>query len=217
MVTRSDWLPRPKTAKIEMSNNWAAKIAANPGWEIPAAVPQNLTAKTAALQTLLLTPPEDRTPTINARIKAAEKALDDAMRDVKKRYFYVPPLDDADLISLGLKPKDAEPTEIPAPEARVQATFQHEGNAMVLRITTPVSPDLRPYHGVKMRYAILDQAAPPPANPEQLTTDDFITAKKKKYTFDAEYSGKYLYYRLRWESKTGKKGPWGDIQKTIIV
>jgi hypothetical protein len=87
---------------------------------------------------------------------------------------------------------------------------------MVLKITTPASGDTRPYHGVKMRYAILDQNAPSPTSNEQLTIDDFITAKKKKYTFDSDYRGKFLYYRLRWESKTGKKGPWGEIQKTLI-
>jgi hypothetical protein len=212
----NDWLPSSKTDKIGMSNNWVARIGTHPDWGVPAAATQNLTAKAAALQTLLATPKEDRTQTINTRINDAVKALVDAMRDVKKRYFYVPPLDNGDLVSLGLKPKDTEPTDIPEPTALVSATFKREKDGMTLKITTPESADTRPYHGVKIRYAVLDQSAPPPTNPEQLTTDDFITAKKKIYTFDADQFGKYLYYRLRWESKTGKKGPWGEIQKTLI-
>jgi hypothetical protein len=91
------------------------------------------------------------------------------------------------------------------PTADVAATFTHEDNGMVLKISTPASGDTRPYPGIKIRCAVLDQNAPPPTSNEQLAIDDFITAKKKKYTFDSDFRGKFLYYRLRWESKTGKK------------
>jgi hypothetical protein len=80
------------------------------------------------------------------------------------------------------------------PTALVSATFKREKDGMTLKITTPEVADTRPYHGVKIRFVVLDQNAPPPTNPEQLTTDDFITAKKKIYTFDADQFGKFLYY-----------------------
>jgi hypothetical protein len=142
--------------------------------------------------------------------------MTETMRKIMARIKTCPTLTGADRVTLKLGIPDTEPTDIPEPSASVVATFTHEDNGMVLKITAPAGEDTRPYHGVKIRYAVLDQNAPPPTSNEQLTIDDFITAKKKKYTFDSDYRGKFLYYRLRWESKTGKKGPWGEIQKTLI-
>jgi hypothetical protein len=50
-----------------------------------------------------------RTPVATARCKAAFEALERYMRDMKRRYFLSPPLTEADIISLGLKPHDSHP------------------------------------------------------------------------------------------------------------
>jgi hypothetical protein len=39
------------------------------------------------------------------------------MRDIKRRYFLIPPLTEADIISLGLKPHDPHPTPSGQPAA----------------------------------------------------------------------------------------------------
>jgi hypothetical protein len=219
MANMADWMPKKRQNFVKMAQVWAAAIGRNPQWGVPQAAADQLGMKVQALTALLAVQPPERTRIINARIKSAEKELAAVMRDIKKRYFYVPPLANADIVTLGLKPRDQQPTNIPAPTALVHATFKHEKNAMTLRVApaSDISADPRPYHGVKMKFAVRDQAEPPPINPQQLTEDDFITAKKKIYPFDADFRGKYLYYRLRWESKTGKKGPWGEIQRTLIA
>jgi hypothetical protein len=185
-------------------------------WGVSAQTVALFRAKLAAVKAMLATDQAHRTKASNRTLAEEHKALVEIMRKMMARIKTADTLTGADRVTLKLGIPDTEPTDIPAPSAYVDATFKREINGMALKIATPDAADTRPYHGVKMRYAIFEQTAPPPADPEQLVIDDFITAKKKKYAFDSEHLGKFLYYRLRWESKTGKKGPWGDIKKTLI-
>jgi hypothetical protein len=59
------------------------------------------------------------TPVATAECRARFETLVSAMRDLKKRYFLTPPLQDADYISLGLKLHDSIPTQSGAPTAQV--------------------------------------------------------------------------------------------------
>jgi hypothetical protein len=185
-------------------------------WGVAADQVTAFRAKLAPVKAALAIDETHRTKASNQTLAEDFKAMTDIMRKMMARIKTCPTLTGADRLTLKLGIPDTEPTEIPEPTADVTATFTRESDGMVLKIATPEVADTRPYHGVKIRYAVLDQAAPPPTSNEQLTIDDFITGKKKKYTFDSDYRGKFLYYRLRWESKTGKKGPWGEIKKTLI-
>jgi hypothetical protein len=62
---------------------------------------------------------ETRTPVVNARCKTAFAALTGSARDMKKRHFFVPPLTEADVISLGLKIHDGTPSSSGTPTAQV--------------------------------------------------------------------------------------------------
>jgi hypothetical protein len=219
MAMNSDWLPKSKTATIEMANNWVAKIGVNAAWGIPAAATQNLTEKAAALQTLLATPPDDRTPTINARIKEAAKALADTMRDVKKRYFFVPPLTDPDLISLGLKPRDTNPTPIAKPTVRPTADVKIKGaGAFDISISPErdISHDEKSYYGCKIVFELFEQGATPPTNEKQLTEGRFVRKKKESFVFQPQDSGKKAYFALRYENSKGEAGPWCPIFSVLI-
>ncbi|MDR2518092.1 MAG: hypothetical protein LBD13_01575, partial [Spirochaetaceae bacterium] len=56
----------------------------------------------------------ERTPVINAQIKAAFERLQDKMREIKNRWFHKPPLTDEDFVALLL----AEPDEVPSYHGR---------------------------------------------------------------------------------------------------
>jgi hypothetical protein len=218
-MNKTDWVPSPKTAKIEMAGNWGVKIAANPEWGVPAAATQNLAAKATALQTLLATPPEDRTPTINTRIKSAEKALVETMRDVKKRYFFVPPLDDGDLVSLGLKPRDTNPTPIARPTARPSADVRLVSAGAFDIVITPerdISNEKKSYHGCKIIYELFEQSAPPPTDEKQLTESRFVRKKKESFVFQPRDSGKKAYFAMRYENSKGEAGPWCPIFSVLV-
>jgi hypothetical protein len=89
-----------------MAKNWENLLAArgNP-WNIPAQAATELTnARKAAETALAVTQNEaTRTPAAIAHCRTAFEALTAVMRDLKRRYFFIPPLQDPDFIDLGLK------------------------------------------------------------------------------------------------------------------
>jgi hypothetical protein len=100
-----------------MAKTWVTVAGTNKtAWGIPPAEISELgDLRSDAADALEKAMSTDRTPTITARCKAAFEALVAKMRFFKSHYFLQPPLTDADLISLGLKPKDKTRTDIPAP------------------------------------------------------------------------------------------------------
>jgi hypothetical protein len=60
-----------------------------------------------------------RTPVATAQRKTAFDALTAKMRDIKRRYFLAPPLDDPAFIALGLKIHDSTPTHSGSPTGQV--------------------------------------------------------------------------------------------------
>jgi hypothetical protein len=81
----------------------------------------------------------ERTATITAQCQAAFKAMTDTARDFKRRFFLRPPLTEADLVSLGLKPHDGTPTPSGAPAAQVTVeTYlvgRHELGVKIVYVT----------------------------------------------------------------------------------
>jgi len=227
MRTNSDWLPGSKAAMVEMANNWGAKFAVHgQAWGVPDAAAANLASKASALQTLIATPAADRTPTITAQITAAKKALDVAMRDVKKRYFFVPPMTDADLISLGLKPKDTIHSAVPAPSLPVDGDLHYPGAGLVeIRNIRSVGehPDARADYGVRIYYGILGEPtdrdkfviSAPPRTGEDLPHSVFTRQKKHRFDFSG-CNGREIYFCMRFENSKGQAGPWGAVLRTYV-
>jgi hypothetical protein len=89
MAVKTDWLPGKRTDQLAMAKNWSAILTAKgTQWQITRAMAAERNAVTTA------------------RCNEAFGGLTKLMRKIKSRKFFVPPLDDADLVSLGLKPKD---------------------------------------------------------------------------------------------------------------
>jgi hypothetical protein len=114
----SDWFPGPRTGQLAMGRNWISIINAPvdpPNWSIPTAKITELITVFDTAQDIFLKASSDseRTPVVTAQCNAAFKALEDAMRFMKAHWFLVPPLLEADLISLGLKPDEPPPPQPP--------------------------------------------------------------------------------------------------------
>jgi len=218
---KSDWLPGSKTEMIAMANNWLAKLAVKKqDWGVPDAAVANLAQKTEALAALIATPAAERTHTINAQIKAAKKALADVMRDIKRRYFLVPPLTDADLVSLDLTPKDTTPTTIPKPDVRPVGTVKIK-SAGAFEITIKPekelsAPEKKACYGCKIVYELFEQGAPPPTSEKQLTESRFVRKKKELFVFQPQDSGKKAYFAMRYENSKGEFGMWCPIFSVFI-
>jgi hypothetical protein len=105
-----------------MTKDWKEVIAAKQNeWNIPAAAVSAFDGLVQAADSALTAALNEttRTAVANALCKAAFGALVEGMRDTKRRYFLEPPLTDADLVSLSLKPHSGSHTASGAPSAQV--------------------------------------------------------------------------------------------------
>ena len=220
MTGSKDWLPTSREGVLHMAKDWQAVTAAKAaGWGIPPAVLTGQDGLTAAAETALDTARNEttRTPVANAQRKAAFGALSANMRDIKRRYFLEPPLTDADLISLGLKPHDGTPTQSGTPTAQVIIeTFlvgRHELGFKIIYVTgNPNDPANKSYR-VWFKKTAPGEAAP--TGPEQLTESFSTKRKKDVIVFDYGDSGKTVHFAVQIEND-GKKGPWGPLVSALI-
>jgi hypothetical protein len=105
-----------------MARDWKAVMAASAAaGSVPAAALTEFDALFQAAESALATAQNETTRTLvtTAQCRAAFAALVEKMRDIKRRYFLEPPLVDADIISLGLKPRDTTHTMSGTPSAQV--------------------------------------------------------------------------------------------------
>jgi hypothetical protein len=105
-----------------MAKQWKEVMAAKQNeWNIPAAALSGFEALVQAADSAMTTALNEatRTAAANALCKAAFEALDEGMRDVKRRCFLCPPLANADLVSLSLKPRSGSHSASGTPAAQV--------------------------------------------------------------------------------------------------
>ena len=213
-------MPTSGEAVLRMATTWGTYIPTiSDRLVVPADTMGTLTQKTGAFETLFQTPQSARTPAMNAQMRTARKELETAMRDVKRRYFFSPPLTDSDIVSLGLKPKDSTPTPVGDPVGLVTATvkYPNEG-ALELNIKhvagTPF--DKRANYGVKVRCGVYSMEEPSPNNVNMLTDSRFTRRKKELFTFEKQDRKKIAYFCLRYESARGRAGQWSSIISAVI-
>ena len=181
MSTTRDWLPASREGQLAMAKDWQSVAAANAqAWGIPAAVLTELDGLIQAADTALATAQNEttRTPVATAQCRAAFEALDEKMRDMKRRYFLTPPLTDADYIALGLKPHNTTPTASGTPAAQVTVeTYlvgRHELGVKMIYVTgNPASK------GFRILYSVVGRVKRRPRTP---TTSASLFSRNGKRT-----------------------------------
>jgi hypothetical protein len=220
MAKREDWLPASREARIAMAENWEALILLHHArWDIPSEKVDMLTNPIATLKGLTATPKSQRTPAFNAEIRTSDKNLETALRTFKRRYFYDPPLKEADFISLGLKPKDAIPTAVGDPVGLVAATVKYPNPGAIELLIGHVEGtpfDERANYGVKIRYALFAADALPVDDVNLLLESRFTRRKKELLTFEKKDTGKTAVFCLRYENSKGAAGQWGPFVSALI-
>ncbi|MDR0629375.1 MAG: hypothetical protein LBG24_07040 [Treponema sp.] len=145
------------------------------------------------------------------------EALTAKMRDVKRRYFFSPPLIEADLISLGLKPHDTTHTPTHTPTGQVTGeiflTGRHELGVNIVYVRG--DPKDKVNKGFRIWYRVLASGEAAPADPEELTKSFYTKRKKDAIEFAYNDSGKVVYFAIQIENED-KKGPWGPLVSAII-
>jgi hypothetical protein len=163
----------------------------------------------------------DRSPFITALCGDAFEKLAGKMRFIKNRYFACPPLTDADLISLEIKPRDTTRTPVQDPVSQVEADIAYPNRGAleltnIRRLGEP-SPDRRSEYKVQIRYGALAEGGIAAAPKSGDDLPHIFTTKRKKERFDfTGYSGKTAYFCLRWLNPSDRPGPYGPILQAII-
>jgi hypothetical protein len=235
MAKNADWLPHQREKMLEMSKVWYGVLFKKAQtWGIPDHVETELENLTELAQDALADAAAgDSGKVSHAKCAAAFKELADKMRMIKRLWFHSPPLADADYISLGLKPPDANPTPIPPPTGFPEADVSYPGVGVLtlhpraVKGQPPLDPDS------DYGYRIYWGAYPPGGASVELTTgrrkllmkppetgDDLPFSKwtrKHKVDFDRhEDRGSTVYFCIRYENRKGDYGPWGPMFTAIV-
>jgi hypothetical protein len=239
MAKNKDWMPKTRHEKINMASAWLfvittrAKPDATPpaseenlytgskaeAWNIPAATMSGLgIAVQRANETLAaISDKGTRTEVATAIATAAFNELTALMRDMKRRYFYAPPLAEADIISLGLRMPDTTPTPTATPTAEVTIeTFlkgRHQLGINLSYLTgSPTDPANK---GYRVWYRVVANDEPKPSTPDDLHKSFFTRKRKEMINFDYTDSGKTAWMAVQIENNS-KKGPWGPLVSALI-
>ncbi|MDR2019927.1 MAG: hypothetical protein LBQ14_04090 [Treponema sp.] len=216
----SGWMPGPRTEILEMCRAWIEYMAAarRTAWGVPQEKYNELLGLFDTAQALLRQAMDkaERTHVITVECQAAFKALKEAMRFLRDRYFKRPPLLPGDWAALGFREEDP-PSPSPAPSAEtVVETYlvgRHELGMKIVYVSG--NPRDKENKGYRIWYKVVGPGETAPADPEQLTKSFYTRRKRDVVQFAYGDSGKTAYIAVQVEND-GKKGPWGPMVSAVI-
>jgi hypothetical protein len=229
-MAKTKWLPARREGILTMAKDWVAVLhVRGVSWNITEAHMAELGELTADAEAALAAASGENTRNHVTVTRCAEafKALEAFMRDLKKRYFFSPPLDAADFASLSLHSPDTVKTDVPVPALEAVADIAYPAPHLVeLKNIRPLgegADDPRAEAGARIHFGVLDapdarnkwRIASPPATGDDLPHSRWSRHKKEVFDFEGD-SGKTAYFCLRFENTKGQPGPFGPILQTVI-
>jgi hypothetical protein len=239
MADHDDWMPGPRSDILSMCGNWITYMTSDrrTAWGVPAAQFSELGTLFGAAQELLQKAKNtaERTSVITGLLRTAFDALEAKMRFFKNHYFLMPPLSEADILSLGLAIHDPHHTPIPPPGGTPRAVLSYHGAPHVVMAhlgpmegTEPLDP--RSNYGYALYVAVmpqggatLEQAASEkhylmtvPQNGDPLRHYRFTRRRNEEIVFGPEDSGMTAYVCARYENGKGETGNWGPVTWIVV-
>jgi hypothetical protein len=151
----------------------------------------------------------------------AKKAAEQAARPFVNQYLRFPPVTNEDRTAMEIHNPDLIRTPIPAPDTRPEFAFFLKD---IRRIGVdfwdqgqggPGGGKAKPYgYQGAVIYWLVSAAAP--ADPGELTNSVLATRTPHVLEFAEPQRGQTVYLALRWQNEKGEKGPWSEIQSTVI-
>ena len=221
MTTNKKWLPSKREEQLTMARSWLAamKGETNRRLRFNEEFVQEFYNTVSKADDEFFRPKRDRTIGTNVLLKNAFEKLTAKMRDIKKRYFYIPPLTEADLAVLGLHPHDTTPTPIGKPTGKFEAKITYTASGALQINVIPDSESLahsKSNFGYRIYHGIYAHGETPPATGKDLRESRFSHHKKLVFTFEPEERGKTAFFCIRAENGKGDAGEWGDLSSAII-
>ncbi len=156
--------------------------------------------------------------TIRNLIKARKKEIKELLRTI---YGDLPQskLTQQDRLTLHIPERDTEPTPVTAATHAPVISFEEVNNGIqIIRFQNPDTPDsnaMPPNQNVELDQYVGDAGIADNDIPFAHFED---TGKHLlKVDFDPTDKGKTAYYRARYETDTGKTGPWSDVQSELVL
>jgi hypothetical protein len=147
----------------------------------------------------------------------AKRASKKAIQAFVNQYLRFPPVTDEDRTAMGIPNYDTHPSPIPIPgdipEVEAQTPLPRVLRFRFRRATMKRWGKPKDVHGMELVWVISDT---PPTEIEQLIHSAFATKSPLELTFKESERGKRVYYAVRWETGTVKKGKSSEIYSAII-
>jgi hypothetical protein len=162
--------------------------------------------------------PKTRTSVTIKERQESRKVYEKFIRDTVQTYLIRnPQLTDAQRIAIGIPVHKTTHTPVPKPISWpvVQVDINTIRNIILRFIDSISGKRAKPFgvSGAVIRYAVL---ANPPVDISELNETLLDTQSPCELTFDESQRGLRLYYCLAWQNTRGEKGPWTEIESTII-
>jgi len=216
----NDWMPSTRAEQISVAEDWITYVTAAraSAWGLPAQAMTELAALTSTAKALLdIVDSPERTSVKVAECNTAFDALRARMRDLKRRYFMKPPLQDADLVAMHLPIPDTVHSEIQTPEIHVGLSAAPSANREIEieRIVLETGSRAEPY-GMIGAELVEKVGGDPPADPEKMTNAMLLKRHRTTRVYAEEDRRKPVWYSARWVNNRSEPGPWCDIVETTI-
>jgi hypothetical protein len=163
------------------------------------------------------------TPATRNKISVAAKdtsklALTAKLRSLIKIISAYPPLTPAQRASLGLNPKDTQPTPVPPPATRPMLALDPDGVARIFDETTP--ENRRKPAGTRgaVVFALVGTGTtPPPTSPDDARFAVIATRNRFQVPIPPGSNGKTLWVLAQWFNSKGELGPVSTVASTTIA
>jgi len=212
-------MPATRAAQMAMANRWnnlfPDKAAA---WGIPQTMVNRLTVLIAdANDAQLRADSAEGTKGDVARARAAFHELVAHMRDIRRRFFFIPPLTEANFVDLGLEPPDNIRTpHIDVPE--MVDFVIHLSNIRELVVDFWVQGETHKakpqgYDGAVVIWKISDA---PPEGPRDFHEHTMASRTPHTLHFEETERGRTVFVALAWQNERGHLGQWSEFKSAII-
>ncbi|MHB9294604.1 hypothetical protein PilKf_00328 [Pillotina sp. SPG140] len=157
-------------------------------------------------------------PVDTQRKNEARKDIEKDIRAfVQEKITYNSNATDDDRRNMATPIHDKTPTPHPAPDTvpDVEIVLPYPRTVHIKFRSETMARGGKPayVHGIECLWVIADA---PPAKIGELLHSAFATKNPLELTFDEDQRGQRVYFAVRWESGTVKKGPWSDIFSVVI-
>jgi len=218
---RTDWMPAKQDDILTMAKTWIDVLTANNNWE-----DWDFQESEFLELNRLYTDAHARFDDDNSirggsvtaeALRTAMSALTVFMRKIRARRFIVPPLTNANLISLRLQLYDDIPTERVVVTELVDFVLRPgaEGQVIVDFRQQSVEHKEKPagYDGAVIIWGILDAE---PVRNEHLHNYTMASRTPHTLSFSREERGKKVWVSIAWQNELGMTGEWAACKSAIV-